>query len=97
MESHYSKLIKTSLKTKYNYDSNELYSKIVINSLLTNKKTSTVCKFKENMISEYIFDFFKRIYSISKSIKRIPILEEYYSNYLKYFALQFSVILKLTD
>ena len=85
MENHYSKLIKTSLKTKYNYDSNELYSKIVINSLLTNKKTSTVCKFKENMISEYIFDFFKRIYSISESIKRIPILEEYYSNYLKYF------------
>lgn len=85
MEINNSIIIRRSLKRKYSFDSNKLYSKLVIDSLLSNKKTSLVCKFKENMITDYIFDFFKRVYSVIESSNRIPILEKYYSNYLKFF------------
>jgi hypothetical protein len=72
----------------------------IVTSLITNRSCKLTSVFKENMISDYLEEFLKRLYSLNESLERLPRIANYYKNYSKFFCrprfgdLQINVLLE---
>ena len=74
------------LKNLKKYDSKPLSNSImIITNLINCKPTHYLAIFKDYLISDYVEEFFRRIYFLNESIERIPKLFNYYKNYLQFF------------
>ena len=79
---------KSVLYKKYNNytnKTNDILNNIIVDSLIYNKNTHLVSKFKDYMVLDYIDEFLKRIYFVNESKERLPKISQYYKNYLKFF------------
>ena len=75
-----------TFKQKYNGEvCTTNYNNLILQTLLYNKNTQLVSKFKDYMIYDYIEEFLKRQYLLWESSERIPKMSKYYNNYLKFF------------
>ena len=72
------------LYSKYG-DIEEDYNYLYLNQILYNKTSHFNTIFKEYQYIFNIDEFLKRFYNINESITRIPKLNDYYKNYLKFF------------
>ena len=76
----------SNLKLKKLYNcTKKSYEKIIVGYLLNNAGCNLVTTFKENMLTDYIDEFFRREYKLSESNERVPKFAIYYKNYLKFF------------
>ena len=68
------------------YDSKPITNNImIITNLIDCKPTHYFAVFKDYLITDYVEEFFRRIYLFNESIERIPNLFDYYKNYLNFF------------
>ena len=79
----YSKIIYYNL-SKYN-SSPQDKNIMIVNDLIKCKTCHFLAKFKEYLITDFVDEFFRKIYSKNESYKRIPKIYNYYKNYLKFF------------
>ena len=83
IKNFYNKIILNNL---YKYNASPKEKNIMtINNLIKCKGSHFLAKFKDYLISDYIDEFLRRIYSKSESLERMPKLYIYYKNYLKFF------------
>jgi hypothetical protein len=77
-------LSKVKLSTKHNCTDENFY-KYISNILIDNVDCHMVSIFKENMLTDYIDEFLRRLYKPKESKERIPKFSKYYRNYLLFF------------
>ena len=77
-------LSKFKISTKHNCTDENL-NKYIANILIDNVDCHMVSIFKENMLTDYIDEFLRRIYKPRESKERIPKFSKYYKNYLMFF------------
>ena len=77
-------LSKLKLSTKHNC-TDENFHKYISNILIDNIDCHMVSIFKENMLTDYIDEFLRRLYKPKESKERIPKFSKYYKNYLMFF------------
>ena len=81
--SYFQSLLSKNLKK---YDSKPITNNImIITNLIDCKPTHYFAVFKDYLITDYVEEFFRRIYLFDESIERIPNLFDYYKNYLNFF------------
>ena len=78
-----SKIISNNLK-RYNSNSKKI-NIMIVNNLINCKSCHFLAVFKDYLITDYVEEFLRRIYSLKESIQRMPKLYNYYKNYLLFF------------
>ena len=74
------KNINEKLYTKYKTDKN-LYNKYIIENIIYNDKSHLVSMYKEFLLTDDQYDFFKRYYTTKESKKKLIKYIEYYQKY----------------
>ena len=68
------------------YNSTPKYKNtLIISNLINCRSSHFLAIFKDYLITDYVEEFLRRIYSLNESIERIPKLYNYYKNYLQFF------------
>lgn len=78
-----SKIISNNLR-RYNSNS-KIINIMIVNNLINCKSCHFLAVFKDYLITDYVEEFLRRIYSLKESIQRMPKLYNYYKNYLLFF------------
>ena len=78
-----SKIISNNLR-RYNTNS-KIVNIMIVNNLINCKSCHFLAVFKDYLITDYVEEFLRRIYSLKESIQRMPKLYNYYKNYLLFF------------
>mgnify|MGYP006873052684 CR=1 FL=1 len=79
----YYEIIRKNIQ-KYNSTPN-YKNTLIISNLINCRSSHFLAIFKDYLITDYVEEFLRRIYSLNESIERIPKLFNYYKNYLQFF------------
>jgi len=74
----YEKFIFSKLYSKYKID-NTIYALNIIDNIIFNERSHLVSTFKDYLILDDEFEFFKKFYNFGESIKRLNAILNYYS------------------
>ena len=77
------KIIRKNIQ-KYNSTPN-YKNTLIINNLINCRSNHFLAIFKDYLITDYVEEFLRRVYSLNESVERIPKLYNYYKNYLQFF------------
>jgi hypothetical protein len=77
-KNEYEKFIFSKLYSKYKID-NTIYALNIIDNIIFNERSHLVSTFKDYLILDDEFEFFKKFYNFGESIKRLNAILNYYS------------------
>jgi hypothetical protein len=75
----------------------EDYNNLYLDALIFSKSSHIFTQYKDHLTWNYIDEFLKRYYSNDETKERLPMISNYYKNYLKFFCSPLFRNLKLND